>query len=263
MPRSDQAVPNKPLVANELAVVICDNLRELLKSRVVDEYVDAIVALAKEQLAADCMFNVNNLAYRKAAFTLTAVVHSEPDNHRCAATVYVTVAPEYVGPPKPRATFRTYVRHRTEPLESDAPLSESGPDAVFVALERRVEVDNPNLTRIHHALPIKVVAREMPDAGNPFPRINTREIRYEPGDYPPLAEPQDTDVSEEWARKFGVQIVSPVDDRAIDLSPAQLDKLADIFDASLEQEVLVLVPPDPGPAFQQRRRPPKHREVEA
>lgn len=167
---STSTVPNLALTGAELKQVILDNLKQVLDN--------------------DCQFNPF-ITYRRAAFTVTVVLHAiNPD----------TVVP------KPRARAQTFPK--ADPgkgIEAKLPL-DLLPDeeGVLIGLERTVTVDNPNLTRVHHGIPIVVAQKAMPAPDEIFPKIDKQELRYEPGDFPPLAAPVDTDVSEREAQKLGV-----------------------------------------------------------
>lgn len=95
------------------------------------------------------------------------------------------------------------------------------PDAVLVSLERDITLDNPNLARVHHDLPIKVTdrkpPREMPYNTplpgeppppfmlDPYPQMETKEIRYDSKDFPPMEPPVDRDVSDTKAEQLGLK----------------------------------------------------------
>lgn len=170
---SNNTVPNKPLTGKECAQVIVDNVRQLLDN--------------------DCMFNPS-IAYRKLAFTVTVTVHAAD-----------------LSDPKPRAEARTRVRAEGV-IEGDAPLVNPPEDAQFMAVERTVTVDNPNVTRVHHDLPIRVQQKALPNGPNDlFPKIETQELRYEKGEFPPLTEPVDKDVTEREAKRLGVPLPAPME----------------------------------------------------
>ena len=165
MPLSTETIPNKPLNGEELKRVILDNVRQRLDS--------------------DCFFNAT-IAYTRCAFSFTITVHG--------AGLQQAVE----------------VRSRTKAagaIEGEAPLENvEENDSQFTALQRDVKVDSPNLTRIHHGMPITTQVKQPPPTANdPFPSFELQKITYEPGDHPPLAEPKDTDVTEEAAKKLGVK----------------------------------------------------------
>lgn len=170
---SNNTIPNKPLTGKECAAVVVDNVRQMLD--------------------ADCMFN-STIAYRKLAFTVTVTVHAADTSDT-----------------KPRAEAQTRIRPNGV-IEGNAPLPNPPEDAQFMAIERKVTVDNPNLTRVHHDLPIRVQQRALPQPNDPFPKIETQELRYEKGDFPPLPEPVDTDVTEREATRLGVPLPAPLVD---------------------------------------------------
>jgi len=165
---SERTVPNKGLVSTELAAIIVDHVREML--------------------AHDYQFNNPTLLYRKAAFTVTVVVHAiDPSN------------------PVPRAAAQTHNRV-SDVLAGEVPLEGAGEDAVFAGLERRVDIENPNLHRVHHDLPIKIQQRGQPKPGDPFGSVENIELRYDKTDFEPLPPVETVDVTEREAAKAGVKL---------------------------------------------------------
>lgn len=168
MPLSNDTLPQKPLNGQELKEII--------------------VAKFRDALDKDCMF-LNTVTYARVAFTAMVTVHTS------------------------HPAMREFeVRTRTRPsadlgYEGEVPLKDPPPDAQLVALERTVDLENPNLERVHAGLPIKTVTRKgtgPATPGDPFPAFETHEIRYDPHDYPPPPEPKDEDVSLREARRLGL-----------------------------------------------------------
>jgi len=175
--KSDQ-IPNKPLNGQEILELAVQDFRAML--------------------AKDCMLT-RGIAYRRAAYTLTATFH--------------------LGNPHPAIEFKSRTKANGV-IEGEVPLSDPPEDAVLVALERDVDNDNPNLARVHHDLPIKLQERMPPPPpqisqipGEPpltesvmqFPEIRNTEIRYDKTQYPEAKPPVDRDVSEAAAAKLGVK----------------------------------------------------------
>lgn len=94
------------------------------------------------------------------------------------------------------------------------------PTSEVLALERDVDLSNPNLARVHHDLPIRLQERkppvplmvENPIPGepptmltDPWPQIETRELRYDKTQYPDAPPPVDRDVSEVKAGGLGLK----------------------------------------------------------
>lgn len=167
MPLSSETLPNKPLNGQELAEVIVKNVREAISR--------------------DCMF-LPTLAYGRVAFIWSLTVHTGNP-----------VAPK----------IEVWSRVRPEgAIEGAPPLAGPVEGEDVAGVEREVTIDNPNLERIHAGLPIKVTERRgiaPATAGDPFPSMETRSIRYEPGDYPDLPPPVDRDTSEKEAKRLGVK----------------------------------------------------------
>ena len=134
---------------------------------------------------------------------------------KCAYTISVTFHGGY-----PHQVHEVQVRTRkTDVIEGEAPLKEPDEDAALVALEREVVLDNPNLARVHHDLPVVLQERMPPPPVQPmptlpgeppqellnYPEVKNTELRYQKEDYPPLPEPKDRDVTEQVAAKMGIQ----------------------------------------------------------
>lgn len=159
---------------------------ESVKQRALNgrELADVIVDNVRQVLENDCFF-LPTVAYTRCAFSFVITVHG-------------------AGLLQP-VEVRSRVR-KEGAIEGEAPLAEPEEDAQFAALERSVTVDNPNLTRIHHGMPITVTVKVPPaTADNPFPSFEERKIEYSAGDYPPLPEPVNKDVTEREAGRLGVK----------------------------------------------------------
>src|SRR5262249_12014210 len=80
-------------------------------------------------------------------------------------------------------------------------------------------IDNPNLARVHHDLPIRLTERKpqeppvIPEVmvpgepvplPSPFPTFETKELKYDKTQYPEAPPPVDRDVSEAKAKEMGV-----------------------------------------------------------
>ena len=164
------------------------------------ELLECAVAEFREMLKRDCMF-IHTIAYRRVAFTLQATFHLG-----------------YPHPPDHVVKSRT---KKDGVLEGEVPLNPP-PDedeSRVLALEPDVNLDNPNLARITHGLPITVQEKlppramplqsgtgEAPDAViNPFPDIVTHKLKYDPTQYPKGPEPVDRDVSDKKAAELGMK----------------------------------------------------------
>jgi hypothetical protein len=163
-----------------------------------EELLEVAVSEFRDMLKRDCAF-LRTIAYRRAAFTLSATFH--------------------LGSPVREHVMRSHVRKQGEVVEGETPLVNPPEDSVVVALERDVKVENPNLARVHHDLPITLIER-MPSKpprldgmipGEPpindmFPQFETTKIRYEKDQYPAPVPPVDRDVSEKAAQRLGVKV---------------------------------------------------------
>lgn len=149
----------------------------------------------RKMLDNDCMF-LPTIAYRRGSFTLQGTFH--------------------FGNPHPAHVVRSYTKPDEE-LEGEAPLKNPDEDAVFMSVEREVKLDNPNLARVHHDIPIKVerkVSQEilLPSTipGEPpvysLPHIAVDELRYDKAQFPEFPEPVQTDVTEAKAKQLGVPV---------------------------------------------------------
>ena len=139
----------------------------------------------------------HSVAYRRAAFTVTITCH--------------------LGQPIGEHVVRSRAR-ADGVVEGEAPLADPE-DAEVVAVERSMTLDNPNLARIHHDLPVRVQESRPPVASmepslpgeppqsvtNAFPDVITHELRYDKTDAPPMPPPVDRDVSESAAARMGAK----------------------------------------------------------
>jgi hypothetical protein len=179
MPLKSDTLPNKALLGSELLEIAVQQFRDMLSR--------------------DYAFS-HTIAYRKVAISFQATFH--------------------LGKPHEPHVVRSYTKPG-EFIEGEAPLVEPDEDAVLVSLERDITLDNPNLARVHHDLPIKMTERRPPQPVpyenalpgeppppfmlDPYPQMQTTEIRYDKRDYPPLEPPVDRDVSDTKAEQLGVK----------------------------------------------------------
>lgn len=164
------------------------------------ELKECAVAEFRAMLERDYMFT-NKVAFKRVAFTLGATFHFS-----------------YPSP----ADYKLYSRTKKEgALEGEVPLANVDPDdSEVVALERDVNLDNPNLARVQHDLPIIVQERRPPQSSaqesmipgeppaaltNLFPQVVTHELKYDKTQYPKGPEPVDRDVSDVKAAELGVK----------------------------------------------------------
>jgi hypothetical protein len=89
-------------------------------------------------------------------------------------------------------------------------------DTHVLSLERDVKIDNPNLARIQHDMPIIVQERLPPQPNvpvttmpgeeqappNPFPEIKNHKLKYDKTQYPQGDPPVDRDMSEQAAERL-------------------------------------------------------------
>lgn len=145
------------------------------------ELAQVIVDNVREVLARDCFF-MKTVAYTRCAFSFTITVHGAG----------------LLQPVEVKSQVRA-----VGAIEGEVPLENADDDSQFAALQRDVAVESPNLTRIHHGMPITTTVRVPPaTVENPFPSFQERKIEYAPGDYPPLPEPIDKDVTEREAERL-------------------------------------------------------------
>lgn len=103
-------------------------------------------------------------------------------------------------------------------IEGEVPMVDPPEDAEVVSLERDIVLDNPNVARISHDLPIMVQERRPPASppigtvpgeetvsGNPFPTIENIPLKYDKTQYPSGPAPVDRDVSEQKAKELGMK----------------------------------------------------------
>ena len=165
-----------------------------------DELLEIAVRHFRDRLASDCMFS-RQIAYGRVAFSIEATFH--------------------LGQPHQEHVVKSRVRPDADGvLEGEAPLALDGEeDASLIALRREVEIDNPNLARVHNGLPIKTVQKaeertvvvESALPGEPaevihdFPAFTVREHLYDKDQYPPQQPAVDSDVSDRKAKQLGVR----------------------------------------------------------
>lgn len=159
------------------------------------ELIEIAVAEFRAMMVRDHAF-MHTVAYRRVAFTLQATFQ--------------------LGYPIP-ADYKLKSRVKAEGVvEGEVPMVDPPEDSEVIALERDVDLDNPNVARISHDLPIMVQERLPPsapaisnipgenlDPPNPFPRIENIPLKYDKTQYPSGPAPVDRDVSEQKAKELG------------------------------------------------------------
>lgn len=139
------------------------------------------------------------MAYRRTAFTLSATFH--------------------FGEPHPAHELKSRVKPDADgTITGEAPLPDGDGAQSILGKERKVNLDNPNIDRIGHDLPItlqrstppKPVAMDNALPGEPtvemiqHPGVETLEFHYDKIDYPSGTPPVDRDTTIEAAGKLGV-----------------------------------------------------------
>jgi hypothetical protein len=164
------------------------------------EVIEIACKQLREMIERDCMFS-RQIAYRRVAFTIQATFH--------------------LGQPHQPYT----VRSRVKPdgvVEGEAPLAPEPEEGALVSLERDVTLDNPNLARVHHDLPVRIQERMPPRAltvdsvlpgeptqvlTDPFPEVKNTELHYDKTQYPEHPKPVDRDVSQAKAEELGLKFL--------------------------------------------------------
>jgi len=100
------------------------------------------------------------------------------------------------------------------------PLDPPEEESTVAGLERQVLLNNANLDRIQHDLPIRLQERQSPKPLNmtpslpgeppnfvtdPFPGFEARELNYDREQFPPAPPPVDIDTSEQKAGALGLK----------------------------------------------------------
>jgi hypothetical protein len=171
MPTQEQKIPNRPLNGQELKAVCLKNA-------------DDLVQRAREKLAQA----LGDRIERDSLF-----------------------APTYIFPGvKIECSFRFHFRNRNLPKTEAGVVVTAGEGVNGVAgshfvdgVERSLEIDNPNLTRIDASLPFTEVEVKRAEPGEMFGKIETREIPVS-GSYPSPTPPVDTDTTEHAAAELGI-----------------------------------------------------------
>ena len=180
MDLTSNRVPNKALRGDELKEIAVKEFRAMLDR--------------------DHMFN-RGIAYRRVAFTLTGTFH---------------FGYPFIQPHEVKSRVAKSPQEPDAVVEGEFPLENAPEESGVVGLERDVTLDNPNVARISHGLPITIqeklppqqivtgsaIPGEMPAAvTNPYPEFKIHELRYDATQFPKGPEPVDRDVSEQAAAK--------------------------------------------------------------
>ena len=203
--KSDK-LPNKALSGSELKEIITQHMRGVMD--------------------ADWAFG-HSVAYRRVAFTVTITCHlGQPIGEhvvrsRARADGVVEGEAPLVELCKCGHHEKDHITTIGSPVNcSSCDCAGYDPeDAEVVAVERSMTIDNPNLARIHHDLPVRVQESRPPVASmepslpgeppqsvtNAFPDVITHELRYDKTDAPPMPPPVDRDVSESAAARMGAK----------------------------------------------------------
>lgn len=158
---------------------------------------DFLLAEFDKMGARDYIFGMSG-AYRKSTFTFRVVVH---------------VADPY----EPN-------EGRSSVITGEAPLVlEGAVRTSVIGLERTVKLENPNIDRINHDLPIIVQRATMPEPppannlpGEPptqaigAPGVQNLEFKYDRTQFPAPEAPVDADISQLAAAKLGVPVQTGV-----------------------------------------------------
>lgn len=174
MPISDRKVPNNPLNGAELKQLVLTETQRLL-------------AETEEQLLSALTGGLNNqsvfsphYAHPRVAVSLSLKFHWS-NRHLPETEISVTAG------------------------EGNPPLEDAKDDDQFVSgTDRKVTVDNPNLTRLDAGIPITVTEVERPGPGETVGSVQQRELQVDAGEYPKPTPPEDTDTTEELAAKIDV-----------------------------------------------------------
>lgn len=160
---------------------------------------DLILVEFDQMVPRDYVFGLS-AAYRHAGLTISLVVHvADPHEPKQGSRSKLTGQPPLM-------------------LDKLQVLRTS-----VVGLQRKVTLDNPNLDRIHHGLPI-VVQRATPPVPPPAstlpgepptqvigsPGVENKEFRYDATQFATTAQPVDTDISQSAAAKLGVPVQTGV-----------------------------------------------------
>lgn len=216
MPLSTDKLPNRALGGDELGLIIQEEVRRMI--------------------ARDYRF-MKTVAYRRAAFSIVLTVdlaYPHPRGEmRSRAQEHAGEVVQGEAPltPEPETCQCGHVAAKhaqghggenicTECECADFKQTAEALEHEVSATEVSVKLDNPNLDRIHHGLPIKVQRAlppeppKMPDVvvpgETPAPQeafgksFETQEFKYDPQGMPPVEAPVVTDVSEREAQRMGV-----------------------------------------------------------
>lgn len=212
-----EALPNKALTGREILEITVQNFRSMLER--------------------DCMMS-EGISYKRVAISYQVTFHLGQPHQPHIVRSYTKAAGVVEG--EVPLSERCQCGHAQEDHGESGACSyvaDGGhlcpcrgwiEDTVLMSLERDIILDNPNLARIHHDLPITVQERGQPKPmamttvpgepngfiNDPFPSVETRELRYDKNQYDAPPPPVDRDVSEAKAGALGLKPRSPVKDRS-------------------------------------------------
>lgn len=170
MPLSSETLPNRPLNGREVMECVLADLRKMMEN--------------------DCAF-LPGIAYRRVGYRVT-VVANLGSSMTAPTTVNVTGGEKM-------------------PISDD--------DGIVVGLEQEVKIENPNLARVHRGIPVTFQQRMPPEpikysslvpgeippqVTDPFLKVETKEVRIDPKQYPAEAQAPVVDVSEREAKVLSI-----------------------------------------------------------
>jgi hypothetical protein len=199
---SRETIPNFPLNGQELAIYAVKTFeRVCLKRDVLPALRDAAVAAFKTACENDWVFKPSFI-YANAKIEIGFQSHATV-NHE--TKIAFTLEPVFRFVNINFSECKPFVRRPlgmvAPPLEGYAPEAEHRVDCFTIA----VSVENPNLVRVHHGMPITITEKRQPKHGDLFGTIENHEVRYDPQDYEPLPEPVVTDDTDRFVDSWGLR----------------------------------------------------------
>jgi len=191
-----EKIPNHPLTGSELKEYVCHLLAKELDT---PELSEAAIADIHKRMSGDFAF-AHNAAYPVPGITVTAkyfipTIDGEPSKYHLSADF------QFIN--------SMMQKHRVEVSFGPGTLPD-GAVGVVTAFRRTIRVDNPNLVRVHLGLQIQRLVNHAAKPGETIGKAEMVDVLYDPTDYPPLPEPEETDISREVAREWGVAATKPV-----------------------------------------------------
>jgi len=202
---TSEQIPNLPLNGGELACYALACLESVCRARNTSRYEKICLSLSAA-LSNDWVFK-SQFTYPNVTFSIAVRTHltTGSGGERFAFSLepefkFPNQPPVPLGYPVSRPFVRLPVGTGAPPIDEYRTEDEHTVDCFTIS----VKVDNPNLVRVHHRMPVLIQNKVPPKHGELMGKIENHEVLYDPSDYPPLAPPMVTEESEAFVAKWQV-----------------------------------------------------------